>query len=94
MSLSLFILKILQWQRVYCIAILHTKSELLFAALHAVWLSVGCRFCGAGDYFVRNLTAEEIIFQVEHSILNTGLAGSDIKNYKLCLCLWGNHYLI
>jgi 23S rRNA (adenine2503-C2)-methyltransferase len=30
---------------------------------------VGCRFCGAGDYFVRNLTAEEIVDQVRHSIL-------------------------
>lgn len=25
---------------------------------------VGCRFCGAGDYFVRSLTAEEIVSQV------------------------------
>jgi 23S rRNA (adenine2503-C2)-methyltransferase len=24
---------------------------------------VGCRFCGAGDYFVRSLTAEEIVAQ-------------------------------
>lgn len=24
---------------------------------------VGCRFCGAGDYFVRNLTVEEIVAQ-------------------------------
>ena len=27
---------------------------------------VGCRFCGAGDYFVRSLTAEEIISQPEY----------------------------
>lgn len=27
---------------------------------------VGCRFCGAGDYFVRSLTADEIVAQVEH----------------------------
>jgi len=27
---------------------------------------VGCRFCGAGDAFVRSLTAEEILYQVEH----------------------------
>lgn len=25
---------------------------------------VGCRFCGAGDYFNRSLTAEEITYQV------------------------------
>jgi len=29
---------------------------------------VGCRFCGAGDYFVRSLTADEIVSQAEHCI--------------------------
>ncbi len=29
---------------------------------------VGCRFCGAGDYFVRNLTAEEIVSQAVYSV--------------------------
>lgn len=27
---------------------------------------MGCRFCGAGDYFVRNLTSSEIVEQVTH----------------------------
>ena len=27
---------------------------------------VGCRFCGAGDYFVRNLSTEEIVSQPKH----------------------------
>ena len=27
---------------------------------------IGCRFCGTGDYFVRSLTAEEIIAQPKH----------------------------
>lgn len=29
---------------------------------------VGCRFCGAGDYFVRSLTADEIVSQAEHCL--------------------------
>lgn len=29
---------------------------------------VGCRFCGAGDAFVRSLTAEEIVSQAEHAL--------------------------
>lgn len=29
---------------------------------------VGCRFCGAGDYFVRSLTAEEIVDQAQHCL--------------------------
>lgn len=33
---------------------------------------VGCRFCGAGDFFVRNLTADEIVDQVEYSLAQTG----------------------
>lgn len=29
---------------------------------------IGCRFCGAGDNFVRSLTADEIVSQVEYSL--------------------------
>lgn len=29
---------------------------------------VGCRFCGAGDYFVRSLTADEIVAQADHCL--------------------------
>lgn len=29
---------------------------------------VGCRFCGAGDYFVRSLTADEIFSQAAHCL--------------------------
>ena len=32
---------------------------------------VGCRFCGAGDNFVRSATADEIFDQVEYSIEQT-----------------------
>jgi 23S rRNA (adenine2503-C2)-methyltransferase len=29
---------------------------------------MGCRFCGAGDYFVRNLTKEEMLSQVHYAL--------------------------
>jgi len=29
---------------------------------------IGCRFCGSGDFFVRNLTADEIVHQVESAM--------------------------
>jgi 23S rRNA (adenine2503-C2)-methyltransferase len=29
---------------------------------------IGCRFCGTGDYFVRNLTADEMIEQVDYAL--------------------------
>lgn len=34
---------------------------------------VGCRFCGTGDYFVRNLSAGEIVDQVEYCLKETGV---------------------
>lgn len=33
---------------------------------------VGCRFCGAGDYFVRSFSADEIVEQVDRCIADTG----------------------
>ena len=35
---------------------------------------MGCRFCGTGDYFVRSLTADEIVGQATH-ILETQIEG-------------------
>lgn len=35
---------------------------------------VGCRFCGAGDYFVRSLSADEIVSQGVYSVEQTGVA--------------------
>lgn len=40
---------------------------------------MGCRFCGTGDYFVRSLTADEIVGQVTH-ILNTQIGPIDAKS--------------
>lgn len=42
---------------------------------------MGCRFCGTGDYFVRNLTAEEIVGQAEY-ILESQIDGLDPSNIK------------
>jgi 23S rRNA (adenine2503-C2)-methyltransferase len=33
---------------------------------------MGCRFCGTGDYFVRNLTSDDIVEQVIKCIVETG----------------------
>lgn len=40
---------------------------------------VGCRFCGTGDFFIRNLSSEEIIYQVE-SCMDIVEAEEDIRN--------------
>lgn len=40
---------------------------------------VGCRFCGAGDYFVRNLTADEIVAQAAHC-MNTAFEAEGVDS--------------
>lgn len=54
---------------------------------------VGCRFCGAGDYFVRNLTAEEIVSQVEHSIQKSGVEATDMKRLQVMFMSMGEPLL-
>jgi 23S rRNA (adenine2503-C2)-methyltransferase len=44
---------------------------------------IGCRFCGAGDNFVRSLTAEEIVAQVDECLNNTGISPYEIKHLQL-----------
>lgn len=54
---------------------------------------VGCRFCGAGDYFVRNLTADEIVNQVEHSIAETGISGGEMAKLQIMFMSMGEPLL-
>ncbi len=42
---------------------------------------MGCRFCGTGDYFVRSLTADEIVAQVDY-ILSSQIGGIDPSQIK------------
>ena len=54
---------------------------------------VGCRFCGAGDSFVRSLTSEEIIDQVQHLVKKTGLSGTKIENFQVMFMSMGEPLL-
>jgi 23S rRNA (adenine2503-C2)-methyltransferase len=54
---------------------------------------VGCRFCGTGDYFVRNLTTDEIISQIEHSIDETNLDASEIQKLQIMFMSMGEPLL-
>jgi 23S rRNA (adenine2503-C2)-methyltransferase len=42
---------------------------------------IGCRFCGAGDNFVRSLTSEEIVAQVDYLFQDKGI---DITKVQKC----------
>src|SRR6478609_3730907 len=44
--------------------------------------AVGCRFCGAGDSFVRSLTADEIVSQPAYLLDQTGINSADIQRLQ------------
>ena len=54
---------------------------------------VGCRFCGAGDYFVRNLSADEIFDQVRHSIEQTETDPADMERLQIMFMSMGEPML-
>lgn len=54
---------------------------------------MGCRFCGAGDYFARNLTTEEIVSQVEYAILQTYVMPHNIKKLQIMFMSMGEPLL-
>lgn len=50
---------------------------------------MGCRFCGAGDAFVRSLTADEIFSQPERLLHDTGVKPSDMKRLQIMFMSMG-----
>lgn len=58
---------------------------------------VGCRFCGAGDHFVRSLTSDEIVYQVtellKHISDADGTSVSEIKKFQIMVMSMGEPLL-
>ena len=58
---------------------------------------VGCRFCGAGDAFVRNLTGEEIAAQPEYLLdliaAETGVRAADMERLQIMFMSMGEPML-
>lgn len=54
---------------------------------------VGCRFCGAGDYFVRSLKAEEIVSQPDHLMAVRCIDASKVKNMQIMVMSMGEPLL-
>lgn len=54
---------------------------------------VGCRFCGAGDSFVRSLTAEEIVSQPTRLLHDTGVPVASIKRLQIMFMSMGEPLL-
>jgi len=43
---------------------------------------VGCKFCGTGNKFIRNLSSEEIIYQVKHCLSDMNISDVDTKGKR------------
>jgi 23S rRNA (adenine2503-C2)-methyltransferase len=54
---------------------------------------VGCRFCGAGDYYVRALTAAEIVSQPLHLLASTGVDPASIERLQIMFMSMGEPLL-
>ena len=50
---------------------------------------VGCRFCGAGDHFVRSLKAAEIVRQPQYLLEQTGVDPQKIKKLQIMFMSMG-----
>lgn len=54
---------------------------------------VGCSFCGTGKRFVRNLTSEEIVFQIESALTGQGIDASKVKKLQFMFMSMGEPML-
>lgn len=54
---------------------------------------VGCRFCGAGDNFVRSLTAEEIVSQPLHLFKDMNIDAANVKRMQIMFMSMGEPML-
>jgi len=54
---------------------------------------VGCRFCGAGDYFVRSLTTDEILAQPFRLLDDTGVEVASMERLQIMFMSMGEPLL-
>lgn len=54
---------------------------------------IGCRFCGAGDNFVRSLTADEIFEQPQQLLEDTGINPADMERLQIMFMSMGEPLL-
>ena len=54
---------------------------------------VGCRFCGAGNFFVRSLTAEEIVSQPVHLLESQGVDPNKVARMQIMFMSMGEPLL-
>jgi len=43
---------------------------------------IGCKFCGTGERFIRNMTADEIVYQIQHVLKDMDIEDVDSRSPK------------
>lgn len=54
---------------------------------------VGCRFCGAGDYFVRSFSGDEIVAQADRCVADTGVDPATMGRLQIMFMSMGEPLL-
>ncbi len=54
---------------------------------------VGCRFCGTGEFFIRSLTGDEIVGQVQHLFADQGITPSEVQRGQIMFMSMGEPLL-
>ena len=54
---------------------------------------IGCRFCGAGDNFVRSLTCDEIVSQTQHLFADKGIDHTKVERMQIMFMSMGEPML-
>lgn len=54
---------------------------------------IGCRFCGAGDHFVRSLSSDEIVAQVDHLFEAKNIDSSKVDRLQIMFMSMGEPML-
>lgn len=54
---------------------------------------IGCRFCGSGDSFVRSLTADEIVAQIDHLFSDRNIDPSQVRKGQIMFMSMGEPML-
>ncbi len=54
---------------------------------------VGCRFCGTGEFFIRSLTGDEIVSQVQHLLADQNIDASKIQRFQIMVMSMGEPLL-
>lgn len=54
---------------------------------------VGCRFCGTGEFFIRNLTGDEIVAQVQHLFADQNIDQSKVARTQIMFMSMGEPLL-